>query len=226
MKYKLVIWDVDGTMLDTSEGLLASAEYMINQMGYKIPSEEILYSFIGPRIQDSLSRVYGLEGKELNQAAAIFRDHYKHGDVLLAKPYDGIYDVLNALKKQEIHIAVATNKRQDFVDALMKKYNFLPYVEVVCGTDIAGKLKKVDLIHKCMHNFPKYRPDEVVMIGDSDYDAIAAVEAGISFIGVTYGFGFKNEYDIKKYESVACVENLRELLMKFTEWGIGEDVEY
>ena len=211
MQYKLVIWDVDGTMLDTSEGLLSSAIYMINQMGYEMPSEEILCSFIGPRIQDSLNHVYGLEGEELNQAAAIFRDHYKQGDVLLAKPYDGIYDVLDALKKQEIHIAVATNKRQDFADALMEKYDFKKYVEIVCGTDVAGKLDKVDLIHQCMQKFPECQQNEVVMIGDSDYDAIAASETGIDFIGVTYGFGFKNEDDVKKHENVACIEELREL---------------
>ena len=127
-------------------------------------------------------RVYGLQGDELNRAAGIFRKKYKEGDVLLARPYEGIYDVLGWIRKRGMHVAVATNKRQDFVDELMEKYNFLPYVEAVYGTDMEGALKKSDLIQKCVNKFPECRNEQVVMIGDSSYDAIAAQEAGVDFL--------------------------------------------
>lgn len=99
MNYKLVIFDVDGTMLDTSEGIIASAVWTINMLGYQRPEKTVLESFVGPRIQDSLNRVYGLRGEELAYAAKIFRDHYKKGDVLQAKPYEGIYEIMDMLKK-------------------------------------------------------------------------------------------------------------------------------
>lgn len=207
-KYKLVIFDVDGTLLDTSEGLLNSTIYTINQLGYDMPSQDVLCSFIGPRIQDSFHRVYGLTGEELDRAATVFRNHYKKGDVLLAKPYDGVYEILEWLKKMGMHIAVATNKRQDFVEELMGKYEFSPYIESVCGTDFEGKLQKADLIRMCIQGFSDCRTDEVVMIGDSSYDAIAAQDVGIDFIGVTYGFEFCTEEDVSRWANVGIADSL------------------
>lgn len=212
-KYKLVIFDLDGTLLDTSEGLLSSTIYTIKRLGYDMPSREVLLSFVGPRIQDSFRRVYGLRGEELSAAAAVFMEHYKKGDVLLAKPYEGVYDVLNRLSERKIHMAVATNKRQDFTEELLGKYGFMPYMGCVCGTDMEGKLTKADLIRKCMDNFPGCSKDDSVMIGDSSYDAAAAREAGIDFIGITYGFEFRTAEDVGKWPNVGCVDNLAMLKM-------------
>lgn len=210
-KYKLAIFDVDGTLLDTSEGLLNSTIYTIKQLGYPMPSQEVLLSFIGPRIQDSFQRVYGLQGNELNEASTVFRNHYKEGDVLLAKPYDGVYEILDWLKERKIHMAVATNKRQDFADKLMKKYNFMSYIELVYGTDFEGKLRKTDLIRMCIEKFPDCRADEVVMIGDSSYDAIAAQEAGVNFIGVTFGFEFSQKEDLNTWKNAGYADSFRAL---------------
>lgn len=210
-KYKLVIFDVDGTLLDTSEGLLKSTIYTIEQLGYKLPAQDVLFSFIGPRIQDSFERVYGLCGKELEEAAAVFRKRYKEGDVLLARPYEGVYDILEWMRNKGMHIAIATNKRQDFVDALMEKYGFAAYMESVYGTDMEGKLTKTDLICQCINSFPDCEADQTVMIGDSSYDAIAAREAGVDFIGVTYGFEFRTDADVDQWKNVAAIGSLSRL---------------
>lgn len=206
--YKFVIFDVDGTLLDTSEGLLKSTMYTINQLGYEMPPHDVLMSFVGPRIQDSFQRVYNLQGEELDRAATVFRKRYKEGDVLLAKPYAGVYEFLRVLKKNGIHMAVATNKRQDFTEQLMDKYGFTAYMDSIYGTDMEGKLKKVDLICKCIDDFPQIEKKEVVMIGDSSYDAIAACESGIDFIGVTYGFEFRTREEVDRYPNVGCLEHL------------------
>ena len=211
-KYKLAIFDIDGTLLDTSEGLLASTIYMINQLGFSMPEEEVLLSFVGPRIQDSVQRVFGLHGEQLKKATDIFRNHYKEKDVLRARPYEGIYDVLSALKKHGIHITAATNKRQDFTDELMERYKFSQYIEGVYGTDMMSKLRKTDLIHKCLDRFPECCIKEAVMIGDSDYDAQAAYEVGIDFVGVTYGFGFSAAGDVADWPYVGICHSPRELI--------------
>ena len=206
-KYKLVIWDVDGTLLDTSPGLLASTRYMIETLGLpKIP-EDVLESFVGPRIQDSLSRVYGLTGDAGKDAAAVFRNHYKEGDVLKAEPYPGIEEALKNLSDAGIKMAVATNKRQDFTDALMQKFGFDKYLSCVFGTDPEGKYVKKDLINMCVDYFDDIDKNDAVMIGDSAYDAEAAVAVGVDFIGVTYGFDFKNEDDIRVFHPVAVAKS-------------------
>lgn len=205
-KYRLVIWDVDGTMLDTSVGLLSSVKYMIEKCGYKMLSEEVLKTFVGPRIQDSLERVYGLRGRELEHAAKVFREHYKEGDVYKAEVYPGIYTVLKRLREAGCFIAVATNKRQDFTDMLMKRYQLTGLVQAVYGTDREGKLTKCDLIRKCIESFPECSCKDTIMIGDSSYDAIAAQEAGVDFIGVTYGFDFRTSEDVGKWIHVGSAD--------------------
>lgn len=207
-RYKIVIFDVDGTLLDTSEGLLRSTTYTIKKLGYEMPPDNVLKSFVGPRIQDSFQRVYHLQGEELDRASAIFRKRYKEGDVLLARPYEGVYELLGGLRQKGIHMAVATNKRQDFTDQLMDKYGFTPYMDCVYGTDMEGMLKKADLIRMCMDSFSGFQKNEAVMIGDSSYDAMAAHEVGIDFIGVTYGFEFRTRDDVDRYPNVGCLEHL------------------
>lgn len=211
-KYKLAIFDVDGTLLDTSKGLLSSTIYMIKQLGYTMPEEKVLLSFVGPRIQDSVQRVFGLQGEQLKEATDIFRNHYKEKDVLRARPYDGIYDVLSTLKEYGLHIAAATNKRQDFTDELMEKYKFFPHIEGAYGTDMMEKLKKADLIHKCLDSFSECRLEEAVMIGNSDYDAQAAYEVGIDFVGVTYGFGFSTAEDVKNWPYIGICHRPAEIV--------------
>lgn len=211
-QYQLVIFDVDGTLMDTSEGLLQSTILMMEEMKYEIPCRDVLLSFVGPRIQDSLQRVYGLQGEELNQAATVFRNYYKKEQNLLrAKPYDGIFELLEYLKEKKMHMAVATNKRQDFVERLLEEYGFLPYVELICGTDLGGKLSKTDLIHKCTQEFSDCSLGETVLIGDSSYDAIAAHEAGIDFIGVTYGFDFHTKEDVIHWNNAGIADSPRKI---------------
>lgn len=212
LNYKLIILDVDGTMLDTSRGLLSSVEYTINKLGLEMPEKEVLETFVGPRIQDSLKRVYGLEGEELGYAANIFREYYKKGDVYRAEAYSGIYELLEILKEAGCHIAVATNKRQDFADMLMQKYRFTDYIQVVYGTDIEGKFTKQDLIKKCLDAFPECSYRDAVLIGDSSYDAEAANRVKVAFIGVTYGFGFHTSEDVDQWENVGSAGTVGELL--------------
>ena len=210
--YKLVIFDVDGTLLDTSEGLIKSTLYTIEKLGYPMPTKEILLSFVGPRIQDSLAKVFGLQGEELDRAATVFRNHYKEGAVMLAKPYEGMYDVLQAIKHKEIHMAIATNKRQDFVEALADKYGISDYINVIWGTDFQGKLKKEDLIRNCIEAFPECSIENTVMIGDSAYDAEAAERVKVDFIGATYGYDFKRECDVEKWINVGIINELKMIL--------------
>jgi len=210
-QYKLVIFDLDGTLLDTSVGIINSVEYTIKKMGYKTLSQEELRLFVGPRIQDSLEKVYGIQGEELSMVANIFRNRYKEGDVFLANPYEGMETLLKRMKSKGVHIAVATNKRQDFADALLEKQGFLKYIELVCGTDMQGKLKKEDLINRCINAFSECNSQNTIMIGDSSYDAEAAEKAGVDFVGVTYGFEFETVSDVDKWANVGVVNAPSEL---------------
>lgn len=211
-RYKLAVFDLDGTILDTTEGVLSSIKYTIQKMGYPIPDTETLSCFIGPPIQDSFARTYGLSGDILQEAAAIFRNQYKDTDLLKAIPYDGIYSVFQELSDRGITPAVATYKREDYALTLLKHFHFDQYTGIMHGGDNENRLKKQDIIKKCVSEagISDYR--KVVMIGDTIHDAEGAARLGIDFIGVTFGFGFKSKSDLNGIPSVGCADTPLQLL--------------
>lgn len=214
-KYEVAVFDVDGTLLDTTEGVIAAVRYTIEEHGLLPLDESVLKTFIGPPIQESFKRAYSLEGDILQELATTFRNRYKDYDLLKAKPYDGIYEVLNKLILNGIKIAVATYKRQDYAVAILKHFGFDKYSDVLYGADHENKLKKVDIIENCMRSLGLQEYTKAVMIGDSSHDAIGADMIGMDFIGVTYGFDFKTQEDVMKYKAIGSADSTIEILKYF-----------
>ena len=200
--YKLVIFDVDGTLLDTTEGVLSSVKYTIQKHNLSPLPEEDLRTFIGPPIQKSFEKFYGLNEEKVQVLAETFRNRYKNFDLLKAVPYGEIYTVLEYLKEHHIKIAVATYKRQDYAVSLLKYYHFDDYTSILYGTDNYNKLRKRDIIQKCIIDSEIRDYSTVLMVGDSENDAVGAAEIGVDFLGVTYGFGFKTKEDVTEYPYV------------------------
>lgn len=209
-RFKVVVFDVDGTLLDTSEGVIESVKYTIKKHKLKELDDITLKTFIGPPIQDSFARVYGLSGEILQELATTFRNQYKNVDLLKAVPYDGIYDLIQELLDVGIKVAIATYKRQDYATAIMRHFGFDKYTDIIYGADHENKLKKRDIIEMALKDSGVTDYKDAVMVGDSDNDAIGAESIGTQFIGVTYGFGFKKDEDVKKFKNIgvahACLE--------------------
>ena len=211
--FDVVVFDVDGTLLDTSEGVLASVKYTIGKHNLLEIDEETLRTFIGPPIQDSFARVYGLSGDILQELATTFRNQYKDVDLLKAVPYEGIFDVFEALLANGIKPAIATYKRQDYATKIMRHFGFDKYTDIIYGADHENKLKKRDIIELALKDSGVSDFSKAVMIGDSDNDAIGAEGIGTEFIGVTYGFGFRRKEDVNKFKNVGIADTAKELRM-------------
>lgn len=207
---KSVIFDVDGTLLDGTEGILNSVKYAISELKLPELSAEELLTFVGPPIQNSAKQKYNLNDEEAQAFANIFRSKYSSGDVLLARVYDGIYDLLDFLKQNNCKLGVATYKREDYAIGLMKHFGFDKYFDSICGADNENKLTKFDILVNCRNNISN-SADNVIMIGDSYHDAQAAEKLGVEFIGVTYGFGFKTEQDVNEYPNILCAKTPYEI---------------
>lgn len=212
MKYQLVVFDVDGTLLDTTQGITEAVKYTINYKKLPTIDDNIIQQFIGPPIQDSFSKHYGIKGKELQEIADVFRDYYKEHSLLLAKPYDGVYEVLSKLKEHQIQIAIATYKRQDYARKLLYHFHFNQYSSLLYGADNNNILKKTDIINLCVQHAGIQAREKVLMVGDSQHDAKGASSSGIDFIGVTYGFGYTNCDQILKDGGIGYCGNINELL--------------
>lgn len=213
--YKVAAFDLDGTLMDTSPGIISSVKHTIDLLGLRTLSLSEMQSFIGPPMQDSFERAFGLSREEAWDAAGVFREEYKKEEnLLLARPYDGIFEVMKTLKENGVIPVIATYKRCDYALSLLKHFGFHNYTDIIYGSDFEGKLKKKDIILKAITDAGA-NPDNadgtgfssVVMVGDSDNDAIGAAQIGADFIGVTYGFGFKCDDDVRRFEHIGIASD-------------------
>lgn len=211
-KFEAVVFDVDGTLLDTTEGVLAAVKYTIEKHGLKPLRLDQMLTFIGPPIQNSFMKYYGFNALEVQLLANTFREQYKTMDLLKAKPYKGIYELLDILLENDIKLAVATYKRQDYAVTLLKYFGFDKYTDILYGADDKNKLMKKDIIAKCMEDLGLLDYSRAVMVGDSENDAVGAHDIGMNFIGVTYGFGFHSKKDVMQHSNIGTAQKVEDIL--------------
>jgi len=209
--YDAVIFDLDGTLFDTSEGIFKAVSYVIETSSLQPLCEDVMRTFIGPPIQRSFARVYGMSQEEANEKADMFRNRYKDHDLLLAKPYDGMMETIGALRKAGIKTAVATYKRSDYATRLLTHFGFDKAVDAIFGSDMEGKLSKKDIIENAIGYLGITDHRRVVMVGDSDNDAVGAKEIGVPFVGVTYGFGFSDEKAVSEFDNIGIANTPGEI---------------
>jgi len=211
--YNYILFDLDGTLLDTTEGISEAVRYTIKALKLPEISDNDLIRFIGPPIQDSFVREYGFTPADAQKASNIFRKYYSSKSLMKAKLYDGILDVLQKLKEKKMKIAVATYKRDDYAKRIVDYFGISVYCDFVQGADAENHFNKVDIVNICIEALGNPSYNEVVLIGDSSYDAIAAENIGIHFIGVTYGFGFNSISDVNEFNNIGCADSIHQIYM-------------
>ncbi|NHC43554.1 HAD hydrolase-like protein [Bacillus sp. MM2020_1] len=212
MKYSTIIFDLDGTLLDTSEGIMAGASYTANKMGLLDLSTEQQKSFIGPPVMDSFIRECGFTVNQARQAVEIYRQRYKEKGLYEAKHYNQVKELLITLKKEEYKTGVATLKRDDFAKSILKHFELSNYLDCIKGIDDQDIHSKSDIIKMCLKELNEEDLSNVVLIGDSIYDAMGADQVGIDFIAVTYGYGYKDKQEADKVRNVLVAENVIDII--------------
>jgi len=193
-----ILFDLDGTLLDTSEGIMNSLRYTLGVLGLSSLSDETIRKFIGPPIQESLQKYAGLSTEAAQEGANVFRDYYKSKALYEARLYDGIIPLMEWLKKNGYKIAVATYKREDYAIDILRHFGLAEYCSVIHGADNMNKLTKTDIINLCCTELG-VKKERVLLIGDTEHDAKGAAVAGVKFCAVTWGFGYKNDETSSAY---------------------------
>lgn len=206
MKIKNVIFDLDGTLIDTSNGIIESIQYTISVMKLTGLPEKTLMSFIGPPLWKSFMNHCACSKEQAHEATHIFRQYYQSGAVLHAKLYQGVLEMCAILANHGIKMGAATNKPQRFAVELIEHFGLDTYCCPVYGADEEGKLSKADLIRLCMKEM-KADKLNTVLIGDTENDAIGAKQTGIPFLAVTYGFGFWTETKKMEYSCIGISDS-------------------
>ena len=211
-KYKLMIFDLDGTLLDTSQGIFHSVRYAEEKMGLEPIAEENLRKFLGPPPADMYKKLYGLNDEEKLEAVGYHREYGRSKAIYEAKLYDGVTETLARLSAQGYILAVATMKRQDIAEKILSLYGIESYFAHIAGMNYAETDTKAGLIKRVCTLEHIVPGDAVLMVGDSQYDFAGASEAGVDFLGVSYGYGFdgteKNIKVVGDFEEIAMRPSL------------------
>ena len=189
---KLVVFDLDGTIADTSEGILNSHRHAHRMMGRPVPSDEILMNVIGGPLLDTYENVFHFQKEEAVEAVRIYRAWYADYGIHQAVLYPGIVDLLRTLKENGVFTGIATLKAERFAQGMMEELGVGELFDCIYGMNDQDTVTKSDLIRKCISTVG-VKTEETCMIGDSIHDLKGAQLCGTSFIGVSYGFGFRGE---------------------------------
>ncbi|MFC1495255.1 HAD hydrolase-like protein, partial [Thermodesulfobacteriota bacterium] len=180
-----VIFDLDGTLSDSAEGIVRSINYALPKLGYNERPKKDLLQFIGPQLSYAFATLTGKNDEEfLSEAIKIFRERYFSIGYKENVLYEGIKEVLEQLVEQGNILCIATTKRKDIAEKVLRLFEIDRYFKQVHGTDLYRK--KADLLRDIL-NDPAVKSRPMVMIGDRDTDFKAAGEVNMPSIAVKWG---------------------------------------
>jgi phosphoglycolate phosphatase len=214
-KVKVVMLDLDGTLLHTAPEIAAAANLMLVDLNLPVLPYSQVESYIGEGaivlIKRCLTSQINVEpdGTLFAQAETLFFSHYAKNAVE-SKPYDGVIDGLQAIQNKGFRLACVTNKPEEFTLPLLQKSGLADFFELVVSGDTLHKKKPdpIQLHHICAKfNVPEY---EAMLVGDSATDIAAAHAAGCFIVTVPYGYNQGRQLDVSKVD--ATINNLTELV--------------
>ena len=167
MRYQYVLWDFDGTLVDTSEGIYKSLRVAFAQMGLKLPSPEILQQFIGPPLNYSFQNFIGLPPEEALRATKCFRADYAQDGLFHSQVYPGMADILKELHAKGAGVGVATLKPEKMARLLLDRFGLMPLLGTCCGTsgDETASATKADIIRRALGELGCRDLSDAVLIG-------------------------------------------------------------
>lgn len=208
MKKRLVIFDLDGTLLNTIADLAVATNEALRAMGYPTHAEEVIQTFVGNGVSKLLERSMPLD-KRTEENIALVRRHfmayYDQHNADLSTPYPGIADMLSRLQEAGVMLAVASNKYQSATEKLIACY--FPHINFVC---VLGQRQGIpvkpspDIVLEIMEKASVGRSD-TLYVGDSGVDMQTAINAGIDAVAVSWGF--RPRAELESYSPLAIVDD-------------------
>ncbi|MGM0218386.1 HAD family hydrolase [Enterococcus sp. AZ126] len=216
MQYKTIVFDLDGTITDSGDGIIHSVLYALNKMHVKKPDKHELESFIGPPLKDSFINICQLDDTSADQAVGYYRDYYQAKGMYENHIYEGIPTVLTDLKQKGCTLYVATSKPEIYAKQILAHFDLDQYFTGIYGASLDGiRSKKGDVIHYALKEAQLTKLEKTIMIGDRSHDIVGAKENKLASIGVLYGFGDRVELETAGADYIAVTtEELKEIITK------------
>jgi phosphoglycolate phosphatase len=202
MNIKAVLFDLDGTIIDPREGIINSILYAVKEFGLAEPQPETLNCFIGPPLQHSFKKRYQLSDEDAMEMVRIYRVYYADKGIFECHLYDEIEELLQQLFDKNIFLSLATSKPVIFADQLMKHFQLDKYIEFTAGALMDGKrTDKKEVIQFALENIPPFKNDEILMLGDREFDIDGGKFYQLKTAWAKWGYGveevlIKSEPDV------------------------------
>ena len=196
MNKQYILFDLDGTITNSAEGIINSVKYALQKSEWKEPSLKVLHRFIGPPLVDAFMDYCGMDKAEAEKAVAYYRERYKDIGLFESNVYDGIEEVFKALKSANKTIILATAKPLVFAKRIIEHFGLDKYFDDMVGAEIGGTLiHKHQIIDEVIKRFNITDRTSAIMIGDREQDISGAKMFSLDSIGVKYGFAEPNELE-------------------------------
>lgn len=192
-KYDIVLFDLDGTLCETGEGIRNSIRHTLAAMEKPIPDEETLRRFIGPPLRDSFREYCRMTEAEIDEGVRLFRARYDSVGWMETKLYPGIRELLQKLSHSGARVATATSKPEHAAKRIIAHFGIDRYFDEIVGSLPDSRTTKKELIPYAVSLCGGKKGDCVLMVGDTRFDARGAKETGVDFVGVLWGYGTRAE---------------------------------
>ena len=191
--FKYVLFDLDGTLTDPGLGITNSVMNSLSKFGITVTDRSELYKFIGPPLMESFKKYYGMSDEDATKAIEYYRDYFKVIGMTENEVYDGIPEMLAALKNRGQKIILATSKPEEFAIKILEYFDLLKYFDFVAGATMDGTRSEKSDVIKYAINEASISVDKAVMVGDRKHDILGAIENNLPSIGVLFGYGSEEE---------------------------------
>lgn len=215
-RYDYVIFDFDGTVVDTGEGILKSLQYSFEQMGAPVPDLQQLRKFIGPPIYYSYTHFYNISENEVEEYIKKYRERYRVKGIYECELYTGLTELLDLLRAKGIKTAIASSKPEGLIYDVADYLGITNKFDAIVGVklDDSNHSTKTGLVLEAMRLSGAQDKSRVLMVGDRCFDIDGAYGAGVDSCGVLWGYGSQAEFEEHKAKYiVADTKELTEIVL-------------
>lgn len=194
--YKTVIFDLDGTLSDSKEGITKSVQYALSKMGIIEEDLTDLEHFVGPPMVEQYKISYGMSDEEAFKTLEYYRERYVPIGIYETSKYPGVVEILTKIKNSGRFIGLATSKPENMAIEVLKYLEIFDFFDEVSGADLHGpRQSKEAVLGKLFEKNPIFKKEEAIIVGDTKYDIEGANNIGIDGCGVTWGTGTREELE-------------------------------
>jgi phosphoglycolate phosphatase len=195
-RYDAVLFDFDGTVADTGEGILNSLRFAFLDQGDPVPDLSDLRKFIGPPIYYSFTAFYGVPEERVADYIKSYRARYRQTGVYECVLYPGMRETLQALRRHGVKVGIASSKPESLIYEVMRHLAVTELFDAVTGTavDDSRHASKTELIEDCLAKLGVTDRTRALMVADRLYDLDGAAGAGVDGCGALFGYGSEAEF--------------------------------